>query len=241
MGPVKAAFIDPIHNAGVREMVPAKRKAVMRRFLNLNVALSSLAFVACVTINVYFPAASAEKAADQIIDTVTSGGSAAPATPPQTPPPQTHVAPQAETLQPVAWLGRAAGLALEAIVPAAHAQANANIDISTPEIRAITASMQARFEQLQKYFASGAVGLTSNGLVELRDQASVALAERAIVKRLVAEDNRDRSTLYAEIAKANGHPEWEADIRGIFARRWIQRGAQPGWFYQDADGSWKQK
>ena len=227
----------------------------MRRFLNLNVALSSLAFVACVTINVYFPAASAEKAADQIIDTVTSGGSAAPAAPapataPTTTPPQTRLVPaadprattgQVESMQPVAWLGRAAGLALEALVPAAQAQSNANIDISTPEIRAITASMQARFEQLQKYFASGAVGLTSNGLVELRDQASVALAERAIVKRLVAEDNRDRSTLYAEIAKANGHPEWEADIRSIFARRWIQRGAQPGWFYQDADGSWKQK
>lgn len=209
----------------------------MRRFLNLNVALTSLAFVACVTINVYFPAASAEKAADQIIDTVTSGGSAAPASTP----PQSRVAPPAAELQPVAWLGRAAGLALEAMIPAAHAQANANIDISTPEIRAITASMQARFEQLQKYFASGAVGLTSNGLVELRDQASVPLAERAVVKRLVAEDNRDRNTLYAEIAKANGHPEWEADIRGIFARRWIQRGAQPGWFYQDADGSWKQK
>ena len=218
----------------------------MRRFLNLNVALASLAFVACVTINVYFPAASAEKAADQIIDTVTSGGSAAPTgTPPQgrIAPPVEQDADVAKTfmLRPVAWLGRAAGLALEAMVPAAQAQANANIDISTPEIRAITASMQARFEQLQKYFASGAVGLTSNGLIELRDQASVPLAERAVVKRLVAEDNRDRSTLYAEIAKANGHPEWEADIRGIFARRWIQRGAQPGWYFQDADGSWKQK
>lgn len=218
----------------------------MRRFLNLNVALASLAFAACVTINVYFPAASAEKAADQIIDTVTSGGSAAPAsTPPQgrvlPPAPQDSTVAEPATLQPVAWLGRAAGLALEAMVPAAHAQANANIDISTPEIRAITASMQARFEQLQKYFASGAVGLTSNGLVELRDQAGVPLAERAVVKRLVAEDNRDRNTLYAEIAKANGHPEWEADIRGIFARRWIQRGAQPGWYFQDADGSWKQK
>ena len=144
---VKAAFIDPIHNAGVREMVPAKSQALMRRFLNLNVALASLAFVACVTINVYFPAASAEKAADQIIDTVTSGGSAAPTgTPPQgrIAPPVEQDADVAKTfmLRPVAWLGRAAGLALEAIVPAAQAQANANIDISTPEIRAITASMQ---------------------------------------------------------------------------------------------------
>jgi uncharacterized protein YdbL (DUF1318 family) len=211
----------------------------MRGFRNLNMALASLAFAACVTINVYFPAASAERAADQIIDTVTSGsGSSSSGT--TTPPPQSQLAP-APAATPLAWLGRGAGHVLEALVPAAHAQANANIDISSPEIRAITASMQARFEQLQKYFASGAVGLTANGLVELRDQASVPLAERAVVKRLVAEDNRDRNTLYAEIAKANGHPEWEADIRGIFARRWIERGAQPGWFYQDASGSWKQK
>jgi uncharacterized protein YdbL (DUF1318 family) len=213
----------------------------MRGFRNLNMALASLAFAACVTINVYFPAASAERAADQIIDTVTSGagssGSSSGATPP---PPQSRRTP-AEGPAPLAWLGRGAGHLLEALVPAAHAQSNANIDISSPEIRAITGSMQARFEQLQKYFASGAVGLTANGLVELRDQASVPLAERAVVKRLVAEDNRDRSTLYAEIAKANGHPEWEADIRGIFARRWIERGAQPGWYYQDASGNWKQK
>jgi uncharacterized protein len=211
----------------------------MRRFRNLNMALASLAFAACVTINVYFPAASAEKAADQIIDTVTSGQGA---TGSATPPPQSqHQRRPDATTTPLAWIGRGAGLVLEALVPTAHAQSNANIDISSPEIRAITASMQARFEQLQKYFASGAVGLTANGLVELRDQNGVPLAERAIVKRLVAEDNRDRNTLYAEIAKANGHPEWEADIRGIFARRWVERGAQPGWYYQDGAGNWKQK
>ena len=96
----------------------------MRRYRNLNMALASLAIAACVTINVYFPAASAEKAADQIIDTVTSGsGSAAPApasTPPATPP-QTRMAPQAPAgssdagpaSTPLALLGRGAGLLLE--------------------------------------------------------------------------------------------------------------------------------
>jgi uncharacterized protein YdbL (DUF1318 family) len=75
----------------------------------------------------------------------------------------------------------------------------------------------------------------------VRDQNAAPLAERAVVKRLVAEDNRDRATLYTEIAKANGHPEWEPDIRQIFARRWVERGAQAGWYYQDASGAWKQK
>ncbi len=61
------------------------------------------------------------------------------------------------------------------------------------------------------------------------------------MNRLVAEDNKDREALYTEIAKANGHPEWAGDIRKTFARRWVERGAQPGWYYQNAAGSWAQK
>ncbi|MFO1426629.1 MAG: YdbL family protein [Steroidobacteraceae bacterium] len=223
----------------------------MRRVLHLNVALASLAFAACVTINVYFPAAAAEQAAGQIIDTVTRSGSgttgsAAPpaATPQAAPAPQQQPPPRSDASAFAAGadaLLLAAGQVLERLVPAAHAQANANIDISSPEIRAVTGSMQARFAQLEKYFGAGVLGLTADGLIEVRDQGAVPLAERAIVKRLVAEDNQDRNTLYAEIAKANGHPEWEADIRRIFARRWVERGAQPGWYYQDASGAWKQK
>ena len=46
---------------------------------------STLALSACVTINIYFPAAAAEKAADRIIDEVwqlREGAGSAPATPP---------------------------------------------------------------------------------------------------------------------------------------------------------------
>jgi uncharacterized protein YdbL (DUF1318 family) len=202
----------------------------MLRIMRLNVALASLAFAACVTINVYFPAAAAEQAADQIIGKVTSGADAAAA---PAPPPRTAI-----DRAPILML---AGAVLERLVPAAHAQQSADLDISSPEIRAITASMQARFAQLEKFFSSGAVGLTANGLIEIRDPNAAALAERALVKGLVAEDNRDRNALYAAIARANGHPEWESDIRGTFARRWVERGAQPGWYYQDAAGNWRQK
>lgn len=224
----------------------------MRKVMRLNVALASLSAAACVTINVYFPAAAAEKAADQIIDSVTSGGSGASPSAPRTAPTDAAfhdgAGVQLRPASSVADLHHgtpvllvAAGRVLELLVPAAHAQAQANIDISSPEIRAVTQSMQARFGELEKYFASGVVGLTANGLVEIRDASAAPLAERATVKRLVAEDNKDRDTLYAEIAKANGHPEWEADIRKTFARRWVERGAQAGWYYQDASGAWKQK
>jgi uncharacterized protein YdbL (DUF1318 family) len=206
----------------------------MRRVLSFKLALAFL-LAACVTVNVYFPAAAAEQAADKIIDSVTKSGSA-PAQDPQAPP-TSRVAPSDEPSVLLVAVGRA----LEMMVPAAHAQASANLDISSPEIRAVTGSMQQRFGQLEKYFSSGVVGLTSDGLIEVRDQSAVPLAERATVKRLVAEDNGDRKTLYAEIAKANGHPDWEPDIRKTFARRWIERGAKPGWYYQDASGGWVKK
>jgi hypothetical protein len=41
------------------------------------------------------------------------------------------------------------------------------------------------------------------------------------------------------VAVANGHPEWEGQIRDVFARQWIDS-ARAGWWYQ-AGGSWKQK
>ncbi len=55
----------------------------------------------------------------------------------------------------------------------------------------------------------------------------------------VADDNRDRKAVYREVAVANGHPEWEAQIRDVFARQWIES-ARPGWWYQSG-GAWKQK
>lgn len=217
----------------------------MPRLLSLKLMIVPL-LAACVTVNVYFPAAAAEQAADRIIDTVTgqapAGNLIAPGQPgaihppaPQQNQPIGHVGPK----QPI--LLAAVGAVLEHLIPAAHAQGTPNLDLSTPEIRAVTASMQQRFGQLQKYFASGAVGLTADGMVEVRDLNAVPLPERATVKNLVAEDNRDRSTLYTEIARANGHPEWEGDIRRTFARRWVERGAQPGWYYQNSAGTWTKK
>lgn len=126
------------------------------------------------------------------------------------------------------------------LLPCAAARAQANLDINTPAINSITSSMQTRFPQLEPLFTSGAVGLTRDGLVALRDANAVPLAQRAAVNSLIAQENQDRSALYREIARANGHPEWEADIRNTFAQRWIGR-AKPGWWYQDAGGGWKKK
>jgi uncharacterized protein YdbL (DUF1318 family) len=203
------------------------------------IALASLAIGACVTINVYFPAAAAEKAADQVIDAITGAAGAANgvrAVPAPAAPPTGRTA-----YKEPGVLVAAVGHVLYAIIPSAQAQDAANIDISSPEIRAIQGSMTARFSQLRRFFDGGALGLTQDGLIQIRDAASLPLPDRGLLNRLVAEDNKDRESLYTEIAKANGHPEWAGDIRKIFARRWVERGAQPGWYYQNAAGAWVQK
>jgi uncharacterized protein len=119
------------------------------------------------------------------------------------------------------------------------ATAQADIEINTPGVASVKQSMQQRHNLLEKYYEDGTIGLTQDGLVAIRDVSSVPLATRQTINALVAAENKDRNALYREIARANGHPEWEEDIRSTFGQRWIER-ARPGWWYQ-AHGSWIRK
>lgn len=178
---------------------------------------------ACVTINVYFPEAAAEKAADRFIQDVL--GEQAPVVP----------------LEDSGGNGGGWVFSLtDLLIPSAHAQ-QANINIDTPQIQAIKQRMAARQrEHLAKWFDAGAIGLANDGTVEIRDRGAVSLSERREMERLVSEENSDRNAVYREIAVANGHPEWEAEIRQTFARQWISN-ARSGWYYQNERGEWVQK
>jgi len=201
--------------------------------IRLSSLLGMLLFLAaCVTINVYFPSAAAEQAADRIIRGVYGEEGQAPGTQPAPKP-----SPDSLLQPPAGQTPMLLGL-LEWLV--APAQAAADINIQSPAIQTIRASMEARFPQLKPFYASGAVGMTNSGLVKVRDLNAVALRDRKTVQTLVADENRDRNALYSEIARANGHPEWEADIRKTFASRWIAN-APGSWWYQDASGQWKRK
>ena len=129
--------------------------------------------------------------------------------------------------------------ALFVLCVSAAASAQVNIEINTPGVVALKQSMQARHTQLSEFYNNGAIGLTSDGMVALRDANAVPLASRQKINGLVAAENQDRKALYAEIARANGHPEWESDIRNTFAQRWIQR-VPAGWWVQSG-GSWSKK
>lgn len=187
-----------------------------------SIALVSVALItACVTINVYFPAAEAQQAAEQFIDKVIGDE------------PDDKAAAPAPAERPL-------GISIDfALIGSAHAAAD--LTIATPAIQAIQARMATRFEKtLKQYFESGALGLRNDGLVELRDASAIGLAERAAAKQAVADENRDRNAVYREIAVANQHPEWEDEIRSTFAKQWIAK-ARPGWYFQNAAGEWVKK
>lgn len=123
---------------------------------------------------------------------------------------------------------------------ASAALAAADLEVNTPAISALQSSMQARHNKLAAYYASGAVGLTRDGNVAVRDASLAPLAERQNMTGSVADENRDRAALYREIARANNHPEWEAEVRGTFAQRWVDKAAG-GWWVQNAGGAWIKK
>ena len=193
--------------------------AVLQRALLM---ASAAALMSCITVNIYFPAAAVEKAADKIIEEVWQ---------------QKADKPQSQH-QPVNAARRLALALLEGLVPPAAAQ-SADFNVSSPDIETIKAKMAKRFGQMSRYRASGAIGLTSDGLVAVRSLEGVAMNERAKVNGLVKAENEDRIKLYQAIAAANQHPEWAREIQSTFAGRWISQ-AQAGWYYQE-NGAWKQK
>lgn len=198
-----------------------------RRFTAMPI-LAALALSACVTINVYFPAAEAREAAKEFVEKVI--GDDLPAPKDNGGMAMARPASAAVSFDPWMLLG---------IAPA-QAQSRPDITIKTPAIQAIQARMEGRFNGvLRPHFDSGALGFGGDGLVVVRDAARLELKDRVAVNAAVADDNRDRRAVYREIAVANGHPEWEDQIRDVFARQWVDS-ARSGWWYQSG-GSWKQK
>ncbi|WP_457667859.1 YdbL family protein [Thiolapillus sp.] len=200
---------------------------------NLSWPVLSLLLGACVTINIYFPAAAAEQAAREIVRDVLDVDQ----------PKEQNKAPEKarddqSAIEQPGMAVRIAGHLVEMLVPEVHA-GQADINIDTPAISRLRQSMQKRQRSLAPFYRSGAIGFDESGRVAIRDLKAVALKDRNRVKKLVADENRDRDALYREIARANGHPEWEADIRKTFSRIWVEEAPRGYWYRKD--GSWKKK
>jgi len=188
-----------------------------------------LAFLsACVTINIYFPAAQAEQAAEKIVDDILGKDNTPPAADDK------GAGLETETYR------RYASAVLAFFIADAQAATAPNFNVNTPEIRKLQAAMKQRNTQLKAHYRSGAIGFTRDARIAIHDAAAIPLKDRNRVNKLVAAENRDRDALYRAIAAANGQPAWEKDVRATFARTWVEK-ADAGWWYQGSNGSWRQK
>lgn len=194
-------------------------------------AIAVLVLTACVTINIYFPAAEAREAAEKIVDDILGDEAKKPPVPA---PGQDDQSMDLRLLQQ----GYAMSLLDLLITPAEAAQPN--FDADTPAIRKLQAAMKQRHSQLKGFYESGAIGFTQDALVDTHDLSAVPLKQRGQLKNLLSAENADRNQLYKEIARANGHPEWEKDVRTTFAKTWIGNAAK-GWWYQNDKGAWVRK
>ena len=206
----------------------------MRQWLGIPVA-GALLLSACVTINVYFPAAEAKEAAREFVEKVIDDAD------------KVQIKETPADGGGMAMLHKRFDFDVSGFDPwmlvgigSAQAQSAPDITIKTPAIQAIQSRMESRFAStLRAGFDSGALGFTSDGLITVRDAGKLELKDRVSMNAAVADDNRDRKAVYREVAVANGHPEWESQIRDVFAKQWIAS-ARSGWWYQSG-GAWKQK
>lgn len=190
----------------------------------------AILLTACVTINVYFPAAEAKEAAKQFVEGVLGADGK----------PVQDAAPKSGGMSAMLQMQKRVDLWSVIGIGSANAQSKPDITLRSPAIQSIQSRMASRFDSsLRAGFDAGALGFSSDGMIVVHDASKLALKDRVAVNAAVADDNRDRKALYREVAVANDHPEWEAQIREVFARQWIDS-ARSGWWYQSG-GSWKRK
>jgi hypothetical protein len=118
---------------------------------------------------------------------------------------------------------------------------------SMPEVATAYAEMSQRQSALNALFNSGAVGLTSQGLVTVRDKSKVSAQDEGIVSA----ENKNRKTVIGGMAKAilkvtKQEPTKAAldQTMGKAAATYAEtkrESAKLGWWMQLQNGKWVQK
>jgi uncharacterized protein YdbL (DUF1318 family) len=180
----------------------------------------TLALLSCITVNIYFPEAEVKKAAEDIVKEVQGADK--------------NKEKKDETKKETVAQSHAFSLVLGLYAQQAT-------EVSSPRIRAIKASMIARFEQLVPSYDAGRIGIGIDGLLQIRSEEGLSLQDKSVLRKLVNDENKDRKDLYAEVTKAmNIDASKVGDVQRIFADQWIGA-AHTGWMIQKPDGSWVKK
>ena len=108
-----------------------------------------------------------------------------------------------------------------------------SIKIMTSQVRQALDARKERFSQLQSLKAADIIGENNHGYAEL-------LKENIEAKTIVAEENKDRLTIYRTIAQQNDFEDQISTIELAFGAIKKEK-ANPGEMIQTESGEWVKK
>ena len=218
-----------------------------KRLLKVLTVMICFLISACavITVNVYFPEKAAKDAYRSLDDMLLKNGGKTPAgeTNPATEPPKPETSPQSSLTLPSFAMVSAA----YAAEPDADADALAVELAGRPEVLKAYDDMSRRVPRLNTLFAGGAVGLSNQGLVSVRDKSKVTPQDQT----LISEENQSRKTVVTSMAtailKIGKQKESKAALDQVLPKAAAtfaetkREAAQPGWWLQLPNGNWVQK
>ena len=174
----------------------------LRKYLWSTVLCVMLYAFACVTANIYFPAEQVESIAGEIVNDIRG---------------QEGLDEQTSLRNTNPSFLRRAVLLLSP----SKACAQEVTKVSNPKIRALKEIMKARYSQLKPYYQKNKLQEGDDGYLSIVDSGEMGLKEIRDLKALVGAENKDRKTLYAEVAKALVIDSSQINkVAEIFAQEW---------------------
>ena len=109
----------------------------------------------------------------------------------------------------------------------------AELKNNSPRVTQIARKMKERYSEVAAIKATGAVGETNRGLLQLQRPGLISGAEETNrVQRIIAAETEDRKALYKEIARLNGDLNLDVGkVERIYALQRLER-AKSGEYYQ---------
>ena len=161
----------------------------------------------CVTVNIYFPAQEAQQKAEKIVNEIRGKIN--------------------KNTKPTSFN-------FNIFISNAYASNNV-LNTTNAKIKTIKQSMKKRFEKMKPYYKMGYLAETLDGYLKIYKKP-VSLKDKMILTKLTKEENKDRTMLYKEVAKALKIQSSQIDkLKRIFAKQW-QDTAPSGTYIQTQTG-----
>jgi len=182
-----------------------------QRLLWWTTVLCIMVFVlACVTVNIYFPAEQVETVAGEIVDEIRGqeGGQIGG---------QIGIEEQSSLMNAEPFFVQRALLLLSP----SNAWAQDATTVSNATIRGLKEKMKTRYAQLKPYYQKDMLQEGDDGYLSIARDDELGLKEKRDLKALVDAENKDRETLYAEVARALVIDASQiSKVAEIFAKEW---------------------